>query len=65
MRNAGHPESRPAKGDRAHVGGGLRTREWDKDGVTMRRIEIVVCAGAVILLRPKPPEGDDDDDIPY
>ena len=32
-------EGRLAKGDRVHVSGRLRTREWDKDGVRMQRTE--------------------------
>ena len=82
---AGRLEGRLAKGDRVHVSGRLRTREWDKDGVKMRRTEIVCRAGAVVLLTPKPgaagagasdaaspgavpsspPDGADDDGIPF
>lgn len=80
-------KGRLAKGTRVHASGRLRTREWDKDGVKMRRTEIVCRAGAVILLTPAPgagasgagaagaaepgaasgppPDGGDDDDIPF
>ena len=47
-------KGRLAKGDKVHLSGRLRTREWDKDGVTIRRTEIVCRAGGVILLAPKP-----------
>ena len=47
-------EGRLAKGDKVHVSGRLRTREWDKDGVRMQRTEIVCRAGGLILLTSKP-----------
>ena len=54
---AGRLEGRLSKGDRIHVSGRLRTREWDKDGARMQRTEIVCRAGSVILLASKPGSG--------
>ena len=47
---AEHLNGRLTNGDGRHVSGRLRTRARDKNGVTMRRTEIVCWAGAVIPL---------------
>ena len=39
---------RLAKGDKVYVTGRLRTRSWEKDGVTVRRTE-VVCGGSGVI----------------
>ena len=52
--NADRLRGRLRKGDRVHVSGRLRTRSWERDGMTRRSTEIVCPAGAVILLTPRP-----------
>ncbi len=39
---------RLAKGDKVYLTGRLRTRSWNKDGVTLQRTE-VVCSGSGVI----------------